>query len=141
VIVLIDTTTLASMAIALPGGTLAIILDAWRQGRFVVVISDPLMLELRRTLGNDYFRRRLSPEDVRIYLDFVQVAAMFTSLTVQVSSVATHPEDDLVLSAALSGRANYLVTSDRRFRTRVPRYQNVALRSPAEFVTVLADLT
>ena len=138
-IVLIDATTLASMAIALPGGMLAVILDAWRQSRFIVMISDPLMAELRRTLVNDYFKRRLSPEDVRTYLDFVQDAATHTRMIVQVSGVATHPEDDLILAAALSGQAEYLVTSDRRFRTRVPRYQTVTLLSPAEFVAILAD--
>jgi putative PIN family toxin of toxin-antitoxin system len=139
VIVLIDATTLASMAIALPGGTLAVILDAWRQSRFIVMISDPLMAELRRTLVNDYFRRRLSPEDVRTYLDFVQDAATHTPLTVQVGGVATHPEDDLVLAAVLSGQADYLVTSDRRFRARVPTYRGMVLLSPAEFVSLIAD--
>ena len=54
-IVVIDTTTLASMAIALPGGTLAMILAAWRGGLFTVVVSDHVLGELRRTLSNTYF--------------------------------------------------------------------------------------
>jgi predicted nucleic acid-binding protein len=138
-IVLIDATTLASMAIALPGGTLAFILDAWRQRLFQVVVSDPLIAELRRTLSNAYFRRRLSAHDVQIYLDFVQDAADRTDITVHVLGVATHPEDDLVLAAALSAHVDYLVTSDRRFRTRVPTYHGIALLSPSDFVAVLAE--
>ena len=135
--ILIDATTLASMATAPPGGTLAAILAAWRRGMFLVVVSDHLLVELRRTLASQYFSRRLSPQDIRIYLEFIVGAAQHVPITVQVSGVATHPEDDLVLAAALSGHVDYLVTSDRRFRARVPNYQGVKLLSPAEFLAVL----
>lgn len=138
-IVLIDATTLASMAIALPGGTLATILSAWRQGAFRVAISDHVLGELRRTLSNAYFRTRIPPEDARVYLDYIQDFAEHVEVTVQVIGVATHPEDDLVLAAAVSAGADFLVTSDRRFRTRVPSYQGITLLSPAEFLTVLYD--
>jgi predicted nucleic acid-binding protein len=56
---------------------------------------------------------------------------------VTVAGVATHPEDDLVLATALSAGADYLVTGDRRFRTRVPHYQGVTLVSPAEFLAII----
>jgi len=138
VIVLIDATTLASMAIALPGGTLATIFAAWRQGRFLVVVSEHLLVELRRTLSNAYFSDRLSPQDRRVYLAFIEGAARHTEVTVEVSGVATHPEDDVILASALSGGADYLVTSDRRFRVRVSEYQGVRLVSPTEFLSLLS---
>ena len=139
-IVVIDATTLASMAIALSGGTLATILAAWRSGYFTVVVSDHVLGELRRTLANPYFSRRLVPRDVQLYFDFIRDVAQHTEITVQVIGVATHPEDDLVLATALSARADFLVTSDRRFRTRVPSYQGVTLLSPTEFVATLGNL-
>jgi putative PIN family toxin of toxin-antitoxin system len=137
VIVLLDSATLASMATAPPGGTLATILTAWRHGVFLVVISDHVLAEVRRTLANPYFSGRLSADDVRLYLRFVADASEHVQIAVEVAGVATHPEDDLVLATAVSGHADYLVTSDRRFRTHVPSYQGVTLLSPAEFVAVL----
>ena len=139
-IVLIDATTLASMAIALPEGTLAILLMAWRQGYFRVAISDHVYGELRRTLSNAYFRTRLSPEDAQVYLDYIHDFAEHVELTVRVVGVATHPEDDLVLASAVSAQADFLVTSDRRFRSRVPSYQGVTLLSPTEFLATLDQL-
>jgi predicted nucleic acid-binding protein len=68
---------------------------------------------------------------------FVHSHAQRVSITVAVSGVATHPEDDLVLATAISAGADYLVTGDRRFRTRIPRYRSVLLLSPAEFLAVL----
>jgi predicted nucleic acid-binding protein len=56
-----------------------------------------------------------------------------------VNGVATHPEDDLVLSTALSGKADYLVTGDKRFVARVATYQGVRLISPRDFLTLLEE--
>jgi uncharacterized protein len=137
VIVVLDANTLAPMAVAPTGGVLATILDAWRQGRFVVILSDHLLEEAERTLANRYFSARLAPEDVRVYMGFVRTAGRRIEVTVEVVGVATHPEDDLVLATAVSAGAEYLVTGDVRFRTRVPAYRGVRLVSPAEFLDVL----
>lgn len=129
------------MAIVGAGFTLSQILDAWHQGRFNVVVSDYLLQELRRTLTNPYFSNRLTHNDVQTFLAFVQSTAEVTPVTVTISGVATHPEDDLVLATAVSAAADYLVTGDRRFRARVPQYQGVRLVSPAEFRALLTPDT
>ena len=116
---------------------LAGILAAWRQGLFTVAVSDHLFAEVERTLGNPYFTRRLAQQDVQTYLTFVRMRAWHTEIIVQVTGVATHPEDDLILATALSAGAEYLVTGDIRFRNRVPSYQGVRLISPAEFLAIL----
>ena len=136
-IVVLDANTLAPMALGAASGVLAGILSAWRQGLFTVVISDHLLAEVQRTLANRYFARRLPDRDVQIYLPFVQTLARHVDITVQVSGVATHPEDDLVLATAVSAGADYLVTGDIRFRSRVPSYLGVRLISPAEFLRVV----
>jgi len=130
VIVVLDANVLAPMALAPAQGVLAGILAAWRQELFTVVVSDHLLAEVQRTLENRYFRGRLAPQDVETYLAFVRSHARHVVTTVAVSGVATHPEDDLVLAAALSARADVLVTGDIRFRSRVPSYQGVLLVSP-----------
>jgi predicted nucleic acid-binding protein len=62
---------------------------------------------------------------------------VFYPVITVVVGVATHPEDDLVLAAAVSAGATYFVTGDRRFRLRVPGFQGVQLVSPTEFVAIL----
>lgn len=59
-----------------------------------------------------------------------------TPLTATVNGVATHPEDDLVLAAAVSARADYLVTSDTKL-LRLESYEGVQIVSPATFLDVL----
>jgi predicted nucleic acid-binding protein len=59
-----------------------------------------------------------------------------TDLTVDVRGVATHAEDDLVLSTALSGQEEILCTRDKQL-LKLRFYQSVAIRSPGELVEQL----
>lgn len=47
-----------------------------------------------------------------------------------------HPEDDLVLAAAVSARADYRVTGDSKLQLR-GRYQGVIILSPRAFLDLL----
>ena len=134
--VVLDTNILASGAVAPAGGTLATIVDSWQAGLFGVVLSAPILGELERTLGDPYFARRLSAQDVATYLTMVRSTASITPLTVQVKGIATHPEDDLLLATALSGKVDYLVTGDSKLQ-RLGSYQGVCIVSPRQYVAIL----
>ncbi len=114
----------------------AVIWRGWRIGRFELLISDGLLIELNRTLDLPWFVERLAPQArAHAMSDLLEFAEM-TELSVDVSGVASHPADDLVLSAAVSGNADFLVTGDAEF-LRVREYQGVKLRTPAEFLREL----
>ena len=57
-------------------------------------------------------------------------------ITTSVSGVATHPEDDLVLATAISGKADYLVTGDRQL-LKLQEFEDVSIVSAAEFLLIL----
>ncbi len=111
------------------------LLRRWRGGEYELVTSEPILAELLRTLALPYFALRINPLDVAELLPLLTQAAV--PITVTVTGVATHPEDDLVLATAVSAHAGYLVTGDQPFRRRVRSYQDVRLLSPREFLTVL----
>src|SRR3712207_161245 len=94
----LDANMMASGLIAREGGTIALILEAWRAGRFEVALSDHLQDELVRTLAQPYFTDRVPREVIASYLTFVATHATFVPITATVTGVATHPEDDLVLA-------------------------------------------
>lgn len=130
--VVLDTTTLASGAVATPGGTLATIVDAWQAGRLTVFVSPVILEELTRTLANPYFASRLGPELARAYLELVRQTAILVPRLAPVPSVATHPEDDVILATAASVQPVILVSGDRQLR-RLGRYQDVTILSPRAF--------
>lgn len=64
--------------------------------------------------------------------------AVLTPITRQVQGVATHPEDDLILAAAVSARADYLVTGDDQLQ-KLGGFEGVKIVSPREFLRLLDD--
>lgn len=132
----LDTNVLAS-GFANPGAPPGRLLVAWLTGIFELVIADGILIELERTFHKPYFWRRLGQERISANLELLRRRATLTPITTVVRGVATHPGDDVVLAAAVSAGADYLVTGDGPFRQQVGTYQGVTLISPREFMELL----
>ena len=136
-IAVLDTNVLASgtvTAITTPGQ----ILDYWHLGKFNLAISEHIIYELKQTFTKPYFQKHVSSVRVANFIDLLQNEALIIPITVKVQGVATHPEDDLVLAAALSAKADYLVTGDGPLLRKVgSTYQGVKLVTPNEFLEIL----
>ncbi len=135
--VVLDTNILASGAIS-AHGTLSRIVDAWRSGKFRVIVSLPIVEELERTLQKPYFRRYLTDTQTSRFLQLLQRRAAVSPITVVVHGIATHPEDDVILATAVLAKADYLVTGDSKLQ-QVGTYQGVAILSPRRFLESLTE--
>lgn len=91
-------------------GTLAAIVDRWRAGAFGLVVSQHLLDELGRAWTKPYWQTRFSQMQIERALALVQQEAEAILITAQVAGIAAHPEDDLVLATAVSGRVDDLAT-------------------------------
>lgn len=135
---MLDANTLASGAVAAPGATLAEVIDRWMNDEYDVFLSQEILTELQHTFANPYFTARLSVKERTAYLTLVSQHALLIPLTAQVQGIATHPEDDVVLAAAESANASYLVTGDRKLQG-LGRYKDFHILSPAAFLAVLRN--
>ena len=108
--VVLDTNTLASGALAYSGSPASLILDAWREAAFILVVSEDVIAELTSTLSKPYFAARLSPEDTTGFLELLETVATIVDVEGLVAGVATHPEDDRILECAVVASASYLAT-------------------------------
>jgi len=137
IVAILDTNVLVSgfvRAQSVPGE----LLRRWRSGAFALVTSTSILREVERTFRTPYFRERLSDELIAADLTLLRTEAGIAPLTHAVSGVATHPEDDLVLAAAVSAEVDYLVTGDRQL-LKLGTYQGVGIVSPRAFLDCLAD--
>lgn len=100
------------------------------------MVSAEIVAELLKTFASPYFRRQLTQAQIEAARLLLEEEATATSLSALVSGVATHPEDDLVLAAAVSAQVDYLVTGDRQL-LRLGSFRGVRLLSPREFLDVL----
>ena len=136
---LLDTNVLASGLIGLTQQSKTaspLVLARWNQEAFDLLISEFVLGELENVLQRPYFTRHISQNARVQILQTPRIDAEIVVPDIVVIGIAKHREDDQVLSAAVSGNADYLVTGDAEF-LRVREYQGVKLRTPAEFLREL----
>jgi len=132
----LDTNVLASGIVSFHQLTPpAQVLKKWQAGEFQIIISQPILNELKNTLEKPYFRKYISPKQVAGTITLFEQEAIVTPIIISVQGVASHPEDDLIISTALSAKANYLVTGDEVLLRKVGNsYQGVTILTPKDFL-------
>ncbi|MGI8644194.1 MAG: putative toxin-antitoxin system toxin component, PIN family [Thermomicrobiales bacterium] len=116
-----------------PAKTTGATLRAWGTRALELVTCDKLITEIERTLSQPYFATRISNDLRHTLMTALRDDATRTSLSVIVSGVASHPEDDLVLSVAVSATVDVLVTGDRQLQ-KLTSFQGIAITSPRVFL-------
>lgn len=109
--VVLDTNVLLSALIS-PHGAPDIIYRAWRAAKFDIVTSTIQLNEIRRASRYPKFKSILQPAKVGTMINNLQHTIILNRLTTKVE--ADDPNDSFLLSMAVDGDANYLVTGDRR---------------------------
>lgn len=129
----VDTNVFVS-CLMLPDSTPGRIVQAWRQGQFGLVMSEPLLPELGLVLLYPKMRKRLGWDEgvASRYLMLLR----FESQVVEVAGVSAlvpgDPADDCVLATLIASEADYLVSGDADLLALADRYPIVA---PADFAT------
>lgn len=132
----LDANTIASGILGFrnPESIPGLLLKLWRKGAFTLIISKHIRDEVKDLLHKPYFTKHLTPQEISRIHALLQFQAKQVLITEDIRSVATSPEDDLVLATAVSAKADYLVTADKPFLKRVGgTYQGVKLVTPGEF--------
>jgi hypothetical protein len=110
--VILDTNVLVS-ALLTQGGVPARLVDAWFEGRYELLTSEPQLEELRLVTRHPKVRRFIAPTIAgSLVNDLRHFAEMLTELPdVEVSG---DPADNFLLAMAEAGKADYLATGDKR---------------------------
>ena len=110
--VLVDTNVWISAFINVAGAP-ARVLDAFLADRFVPVVSDALLDEIREVLQRPRIRRRwqVSGDDVATALELLKDRAIQAIPTGSLH-LCRDPDDDILLETAVVGGARYFVSRD-----------------------------
>ncbi len=134
----LDTNQYISMALK-PGGTADQLLAAWRDERFVLVLSPQILEEIVRVLRSPRLRRlvRLTTAEVDRLLESLLIDAELTPGHLAVHVITRDPSDNMVLACAVEGRADYIVSGDRDLLT-LESYEGIPIVTAREFLQILA---
>lgn len=129
----LDANVLISALLA-PGGTEALVLRAWLEGAYELVVSASLLAELERALAYPRLRERIDPNEAMEFLDLLRREAEQVDDPDDPPSVRSpDPGDDYLIALAETAPA-VIVAGDGhllRLAERVPVY------SPAAFLGLI----
>jgi putative PIN family toxin of toxin-antitoxin system len=115
-------------------GASAAMLRAIRQGRGTLLLTTALLLEYEATcrLAEHRLASGLSAEEIDRVLDGLLLLAEPVETWFRWRPQLRDPGDEMVLEAAVNGRADALVTFNRRDFGRVPERFGIEVLSPGE---------
>ena len=91
------------------------ILEAWRAGEFLVLVSQPLLDELEAVAQRPRLQQRIDPVQVTTLLEQLRWRSQWVEATA-VPPRCRDPKDHPVLATALSGNADAIVSGDGDLR-------------------------
>jgi putative PIN family toxin of toxin-antitoxin system len=117
-----------------PSGASAAIIQAVRGGKATLLMSVPLAMEYESTCQKPEhrFAAGLSDQQVDIFLDAVIAMAEPVETHFLWRPQLRDPNDEMVLEAAVNGRADVLVTFNRRDYGSAPERFGVEVLLPRE---------
>ena len=106
------------------------VLQAWRDGRFVLILSPPMLSELRGVLRWH--------KGVRQFLAEVEGQAVLVDPPPTVNVPTISPGDNRVLEAAVAVGADYVVTNDRALLA-LREFENIPIVTPSRFLRIINE--
>jgi putative PIN family toxin of toxin-antitoxin system len=127
-------------ALIIPRGIPYDIWSAWLSGgAFTLIVSEGMILELTGKLAAPRIARRygITIPDVQFVTMVLRTRGVNIDVPPEaIEPVSGDPEDDLVLATAHLGRADYLVTGDRRLLD-LAHHRSVVILNPRAFLDQL----
>jgi uncharacterized protein len=133
--VVLDTNILLS-ALINRHGTPAQLIAGWRERRYDLLTSSEQLIELGGVARRPVLRARILPSTVgRLIRDLHKLAEVLTRLPAVERSA--DPADNFLLAMAEAGKANYLVSGDRRGVLALGTHGKTQILRAREFLDVL----
>ena len=115
------------------------ILHLWYKKHFSLVTSEPLIQEVLRTLRTPYFEKHVTPQRASRLTALLRYQSILTPITAKVEGIATHSEDDIVLTTALSGEAQFIVSGDEKLQ-KLRKFKQINIPKPQQFLNQISTM-
>lgn len=110
------------------------IILAWRQKKFTLVFSFPIIEELRQTLKT--FKIGMSKEMTEEWASMIIENSIIVKPLPKPNIVKDDPDDNKFIECAAAGQAEYIVTQDKHL-LKIGEYENINIIPPLEFLKIL----
>jgi uncharacterized protein len=119
------------------GGRLRTIIDKWRAGKFVLIVSEGIVREYLEVIRRPKFK--VSSTEVATTTDYLLKTAEFVTPLETVTAVEADPTDNKFLEAALAGKAVYVVSGDGHL-LELKTFRGALIITARDFIERLENL-
>ena len=107
---------------------------AWRDGKFNLITSLDIILEIIRILKD--FKIQLPGESIKEWTDLIVTNSIIVKPKEKVNIVKDDPKDNMFIEAAIAGMAEYIVSQDKHL-LRLENVQDIKIITPIKFNSVV----
>lgn len=137
--IVLDTNVFVS-ALIRPESVPAQIVQAWRKEEITLLTSPAIISEIERVLQYPHIKNLSSLTDERIIalLQLLTRKSLHTPERLKLSVILEDPDDNVILSCAVEGRADYIVSGDKHL-LQINEYDGIHILTPRQFLDVLKN--
>jgi putative PIN family toxin of toxin-antitoxin system len=133
--VVIDTNVFLSYFLSSKGTVGKVISYVYQNG--VILASNETLSELAAKLSVSRFATKYGTEGERIaFLDKIRQLVVFEEVT-SIVRESPDPDDNIFLALAIDGRADYIISGDKKHLLVLGSYHGIPIYSPAQFLESL----
>ena len=112
------------------------VLDLIWKGEIEVCVSSFILKELKETLEKDFAweRERIEETIERIKRETLQVQPK-----TKISVIKEKESDNRILECGVEGKAQYIISGDKRHLLPLKEYQGIKIISPAQFLRIISQ--
>lgn len=110
------------------------ILKSWENGELEIIVSEPIIQEIKRVLHYPHIknRRHLTEKRIELIINALKTYAVFTPAQIQISVIKEDPDDNMFIVAAIEGKADYIISGDHHL-LEIGYFEGIKIISPSEF--------
>lgn len=109
------------------------LLEAWRNGEYVLVTSPPIIHEVKEVLCRPEKKFSIKSSEIEEVVKTLATHAFVTPGTLEVDVVKDDPDDNRFIAAALEGSASHIVTGDKDLLS-IKEYRGVKIVKARDFL-------
>jgi hypothetical protein len=136
--VVLDTNVFVSSLLSAQGLP-AQVLNAWREGKYMLVISPPIIAEIVAVLESPRISNKYSirPDDIEALVDLLETDTIIVpGQAVVAGAVPQDPRDEIFLACAVDSNADCIVSGDRHLLD-MEVYKDIPILTVKEFAEKL----
>jgi len=130
--VVIDTNILVSATLF--GGNPEKVLDLVEEGKIKIFISEEILEEFKRVLQRKF---GFSLDMTEVTASAIKEISTLVTPTQRLNVIKKKEVDNRVLECAVEGKAQYIISGDKRHLLPLREYQGIKILSPAEFLEIV----